>query len=440
MSHPLHTSLYRAQVAAHESFSSQLLTPISVAYIQQQKGLHKFSLWISDKAYDVSAFFHSAMRMVSSGLSFASSSLQKTALGQKIEKIADTVYPINPVNGKRHFIAIPRSVEKFLGDYIFYPISTLGLRQTNETLPGSVERMADKVNTVCQRLVLANQDILNPSNTATEFNYRVKTVQSPKINAFATPGGGMVVFSQLIKEIDAAIKTQQIKEVKVTFADGSSATVDLSLVKTDDVIAALLGHEMTHVASRHSIAAIVGRLIRSVVSFVGRIACISYLKSADKEYQRLASIPQALRTRVENQQLQEKEAFFQKINTLLSWIENKISALEGLFQSRKNEYEADVTGAYMAEKAGYNPLGALYLQELLAQDKNFLIDFAHKHLEFMFTHPWGENRKRAIMTAIHSFDKNAILDRITKWDIKDAGYDMSRASTALKQARIIQES
>ena len=92
----------------------------------------------------------------------------------------------------------------------------------------------------------------------------------------------------------------------------------------------------------------------------------------------------------------------------------------------------------MASKAGYNPLGALFLQELLAKDQNFLVDFAHKHLEFMFTHPWGENRKRAIMTAIHSFDKAAIAERITKWDIKDVGYDMSRASVALKQAHLLQ--
>jgi Zn-dependent protease with chaperone function len=333
-------------------------------------------------------------------------------------------------------VGIPRKVEKFLGDWVFYPLNSGNMRATHELLPGTNERIADKVENVLGRLKNANAGLLNPQGE-TPFDYRVKTVFSSQINAFAVPAGGMVVFTQLVKEIDGAIKSGAIRESTVTFADGSTATLDLRQVTMEDALAALMGHEMTHVASRHSIVAIFGSLIRTVLLHVGRFCFLGYLKTQDREYQDLTAKPEAQLSAAERAALAHKEQFYSRVNDLFAWIGEKCNDFAGLFHSRKNEYEADVTGTCFAKAAQFNPLGAIYLQEILNQNRGGIGDMLHKHLEFLFTHPYGENRKRAILAAIQEIDPQGLQGRI-RWAMSSEGtcaYDLGRSSPALRFAR-----
>lgn len=416
--------LHQSQLTASDVFRTNWLPCYSPEYVESQGGK---ALWCYSKVYN-------ALDKIGGGLGGVSSAISEgvsNAVSEVLKPLLDLVYPINPVNGRRHFVAIPRSVEKVLGDWVFYPLVTGNMRQTHEFLPGTQERIADKVDSVLSRLKNANQDLLNPLHEKTQFDYRVKTVHSATVNAFAVPAGGMVVFTQLVKEIDAAIKSKVITEGMVEFADGSKAKVDLSQVTTEDVLAALMGHEMTHVASRHSIVELFGSVIRYVLLNVGRFALITYLKHADKEYQDL-SRKRGLQQH-EKQALADKENFYSKLNDFFVWIEEKAMKLVGLFNSRKNEYEADVTGTYFAHQAGFNPLGAIYLQEVLNQDKGGIMNWIHKNLEFIYTHPYGENRKRAIFAAVSEMAPKALKGRTT-WDIVDNGYDLKRSSPAVKFA------
>jgi len=239
--------------------------------------------------------------------------------------IRDVVFPLNPINAKRHFIFLPRRVEKFLGDHIFFPLHTARFMPTKAVLQSTSIPVAQLVNNVVKRLCQHNQDLLNPYPKEARFNYRVTTVSSPAIKAFALPGGSMVVGSQLVKQLHTCILSREIRESSIPLASGSVVKVDLSRVTLEDALASLVGHEMTHIASRH-------------------------------------------------------------------WI-------QGCASRQQEEYEADVTGAYLAHRAGYRSVGALYMQE-------FLCRFSR---DFGYTHPCVENRKRALFAAIAAFDPQSLL-------------------------------
>jgi hypothetical protein len=419
-----HADLYRAQTMAGEVFGSSLFPCYSPEHVKSQAGFKGKMLWCYSRAYDGACVVGRGVDAIISTVQYVVSKILFVG-GYVFRPITNAIYPVNPINGRRHFVLIPRSVEKVLGDWVFYPLATSGMRNTRELLPGGKESIANKVNACFQRLLKANKALLNPDSEKTQFDYRVKTVPSSQVNAFAVPAGGMVVFSQLVKEIEGAIKNKDIKETKVTFADGSSAIVDFKDVKAEDVLAALMGHEMTHVASRHSIVSLVASAIRSIVLTVGRLILIVYLKSTDEEYRALA------KKAVLNEDQRAALEFYSFLNDIFAWVENRVKQFSGLFNSRKNEYEADVTGTYFAHKAGFNPLGALYLQAVLHEDGAF--DFFHKYFEFLFTHPYGENRKRAIFAAIGEIDPQALKGRV-QWNIAQNGYNFDRSSPAVQYA------
>ncbi len=427
---------YRAQVAARDVMDTHLFPCYSDTYVESQQGFKGKVLWCYSKAYNGASLVGRGARAVMSCAGKAGSgilSVGDALLGWAVNPVMNTVYPINPVNGHRHFVGIPRCIEKVLGDWVFYPQVSHGLIETHELLPGTNERIADRVKGVLGRLVQANEDVLNPSEESTKFNYRVKTVHSSKVNAFAVPAGGMVVFTQLVRELDAAIKSGKITETDVEFADGSVARVDLRGVTLDDALAALMGHEMTHVASRHSIVSILSRLTHALTLNLGRFGLIAYLKSCDQEYIALKQKPESVLQEHERRALEAKEEFYSQINRAISWVGEKFNDLVDLFHSRQHEYEADVTGTYFAHQAKFNPLGAIFLQEVLKQGEMDVSEFFHKHLEFMYTHPYGENRKRALLAAIHEIDPQIAKER-TQWTVAKSHYDYARSTPAINYA------
>ena len=302
-------------------------------------------------------------------------------------------------------------------------------------MEGDSESIAEKVKNVLKTLKSANAELLNPAHEKTQFKYRVKTVISKEMNAFAVPAGGMVVFSQLIKEIDSALKAGKYKQSTIEFADGSRATVDLTGLELNDVIGPLLGHEMTHVASRHSIVALVAKVVRSILIDIGRYCSVAYLKSKDQEYQALKTKPSLSRREV--QVLLDKEHSYDRINRFFSKIGDGIKHLSGLLLSRTNEYEADATGTWFAHKAGFNPLGAIYLQEVLKGSETGIMSYLHENCEFLFSHPHEEMRKRSIFAVINEIAPDRLNGRV-KWDI-DTGnkYNINESNEAVKYARKI---
>ena len=337
-----------------------------------------------------------------------------------VEKAFDFVYPVNIVNGERHAVILPRTWEKSLGDNVLFPFSVWEYTKTNAAFEGeTLQATVDKVVTTLLGLE-QNQALLNPPlapiaffdniewcvktamnyvlslvddvpseepKESSSFEYKMEVMKHPFLNAFSVPGGKMVVLSGLIEEIDNSLKHNLIKESKVTFKDRSAATVNLAGVTREDILAALIGHEMTHIASRHAFTF-------SFESFINELAELLGGYSED------------------------------------SWSYFLLSSL----MSRKQEFECDVTGAYLASKAGYDPRGALYLEELFLQSQPASVQRLDRVTEPLFSHPHSSKRLRAIFTAISTFAPGSLMDK-TQWEEpRQHAYDVNRLSPALQVA------
>ncbi len=304
---------------------------------------------------------------------------------ENLNKLKNACYPINPINGNRHLVPVSRKVEKFLGDNIFFPLSTFGGNTTHQRFDDGT-RMKDVVDKVVSQLVSSNGDLLNPPGTV-PFEYKAQTVSYPEWNAFALPGGKIVVFSTLLEEINYSLTNKDIQHSEVRFEDGSLATVDLSEVTLTDVIACLIAHEMTHSASRHSLTFSIGGFSRALMHLVGMDSIWSNLSS--------------------------------------------------LLESRNHEFEADATGAYLAWKAGYNPRGALYFLELFHSAQSPQVHEMFKLLEPLLAHPYGEKRMRACLTAISAFAPENLQNKVSWKNPTTCVYNPAHVSPAVLAANAV---
>ena len=336
-----------------------------------------------------------------------------------VEKAFDFVYPVNIVNGERHAVILPRTWEKSLGDNVLFPFSIWGLARTNAAFEG--ETLQATVDRVVTRLLEPNEnkELLNPTlapiaffdniewgvktamnyalsyvedvpldeeaERSSSFEYKMEVMKDSSLNAFSIPGGKMFVFSGLIEEIDASLKNNPIKKSKITFKDGSIATVNLEGVTREDILAPLIGHEMTHIASRHGFTLSLESLLNEISSFLELCSGMGYY-------------------------------------------------LFSAFISRKQEFECDVTGVYLASKAGYDPRGALYLEELFLQSQPASVQRLDRVTEPLFNHPHSDKRLRAVFTAISTFAPGSLMDK-TQWEEpRQHAYDVNRLSPALQVA------
>lgn len=330
-----------------------------------------------------------------------------------LNKVHNFFFPVNPVNGQRTFNFCPRIIEKFLGDVLIAPSYLSDQQKTNAVIQGPVgapARYIDHINQdVLDRLLNApkNKEVLNPEFFA-KFNYRVFSSKDSVVNAFALPAGLMVVTSQIVQELNREIMRTHnagslsgIKNTTITKADGSKVTVDLTNVQLEDVLAALIGHEMTHIASRHytvgTTVAYIGRFIFKCLTAIS----FAFIRSKDaKNQENFKSKNIDVKKPVA-----ASEKKYAQAENLIQQAGDWFFSFARLFNSRKNEHEADITGTYFAINAGYNPLGALYLQEFLSrQSSGFLESFFPNWGDFISTHPAVEKRKTAVYTALKTLD------------------------------------
>ncbi len=93
-------------------------------------------------------------------------------------------------------------------------------------------RTAKRVNTIFHRLVPHTK---NFRPDADQFEWEINVIRSNELNAFAMPGGKMVVYSGIVER----------------------------LTLSDDEIAAIVGHEMAHVLREHSREKVSQQLLKS---------------------------------------------------------------------------------------------------------------------------------------------------------------------------------
>lgn len=178
-----------------------------------------------------------------------------------------------------------------------------------------------RVNTIGNRIA---------RQTGKNINFRFGILNTDIINAFAFPDGQIYVTKGL-----------------------------LNMVKTDDELACVIGHECAHVRNRDSEKALVKNLL-----FLGTMQAVL---GNSKSKQQWATLVQSL--------------------TMMKF-------------SRSDENEADYTGMEYAYGAGYNPSGMTeFLQQLQAKEGSSSA-VEKGILKFVSTHPLTEDRvKRTVATA-----------------------------------------
>jgi predicted Zn-dependent protease len=102
---------------------------------------------------------------------------------------------------------IPANLEKDFGDAIFK--NTISRYEINDSITGKVNAFAREIN------------------FKTDYPIEVTVVKQDEVNAFALPGGHVIVFDKIIREM-----------------------------KTKEELAALLAHEVAHIHYRHSLKSI----------------------------------------------------------------------------------------------------------------------------------------------------------------------------------------
>jgi hypothetical protein len=171
----------------------------------------------------------------------------------------------------------------------------------------------NEIKTISANLIDRNVNLLRSSSTKRSLDaYKVQVIDSKSSNAGAWIGGGITIDDSLIDKIITVYARGTVTSTLVTIND-TRHQISLKDVNYQDVLACILGHEMTHVAARHIAIDIT---IYSVLSLL-----LYNLFKIDPDKYQFALKPLML-----------------------------------LF-SRLHEHDADCYGLLLAYNAGYNPLG-----------------------------------------------------------------------------------
>ena len=235
----------------------------------------------------------------------------------------------NPVTGRSARVALSSEQEE-----------TLGLQSFREVLSQSdvVERGPehDLVVQVAKRLAQAT------GNDAKDFKWQVSVVKSPQANAFCLPGGKIVVYTGI-----------------------------LPYTKTEDGLAAVMGHEMAHAIARHGSQ----RLLRTSLAQTALMG--ANFSMGDMDPGQRQTIMAALGAGAQ-------------YGVLLPF-------------SREHETESDQMGLIYMARAGYDPREAITFWERMSQSGGT------QPPQFASTHPSHERRiedlKALLPNALSEYEK-----------------------------------
>ncbi|MCW9024080.1 MAG: M48 family metallopeptidase [Gammaproteobacteria bacterium] len=187
--------------------------------------------------------------------------------------------------------------------------------------------LTQRVQTITKKLIVEAIK-LRPETRSWEWN--VKIIDEPDtINAWCMAGGKMAIYTGLINKLSA----------------------------TDDEIAQVMGHEISHALANHTAE-------RMSVAMASSLGVLAVGVITDSRATTMAATAVAAKLAIE------------------------------LPNSRTSESEADRIGIEIAAKAGYSPYAAVSLWQKMAKAGN------GKTPEFLSTHPAPENREQVLRSLI----------------------------------------
>lgn len=185
----------------------------------------------------------------------------------------------------------------------------------------------DKVKRIAYRLI---DNITVFREDAVDWKWEINIQDSEEVNAYCMPGGKIMVFTGILKKTDA----------------------------TEDEIAAILGHEISHALREHGRE----RMSTALVQQVGVLGFAAYI---------------ANRGRTVGQSTSKVAIQAVALGTTLFF---------ALPNSREHEREADKMGIELSARAGFNPMAAVSLWRKMGEISKT------KTPEFLSTHPSNKNR------------------------------------------------
>lgn len=214
---------------------------------------------------------------------------------------------VNPATGRKQIIMIGTQQEVSIGNQVATEVETNFKLSHDEALIGRANRIGLRVAKASDR-----QDV----------KYIFKVLDNKDANALSTPGGYVYVNSGLMERAD------------------------------DDELAAVIAHEVGHIAARHSVQAMQANMATSLVA-----ALVFSSVKTEKEVQQGAAVA---------------------LNLVM------------LGYSRDDEFEADKLGVKYAYNAGFDPYGMVnFLEKLQKENKENPLD---KGLVYLKSHPLYSER------------------------------------------------
>ncbi len=231
-----------------------------------------------------------------------------------------------PVSGRRQLLLLPESqiVEESARQYKAF---------VNEAPKSKDPKKIAFVEKVCKRVASAADRFLAENKISdVKMNWEFTLISDSRINAFCMPGGKIVIFTGI-----------------------------LPLCDTEDELATVVSHEVSHALARHSNERISQEVLRQLGGSVLSLA------------------------------VSNRGGVTRKVIGQAYGLGSKY--LVTLPYSRSHEHEADIMGLTIMSMAGYNPQKAITFWEKMAQKGS-------KVPEIMSTHPSDANRIKKIREKI----------------------------------------
>lgn len=229
-----------------------------------------------------------------------------------------------PITGRRQLSLVPDQEVLALSAQQYNSFIRSAPLANNTAQGARVARVSKNIAAATQVYLKSNGYESMINQLAWEFNL----VNSPQVNAFCMPGGKIVVYTGI-----------------------------LSVCSSDDQLAAVIAHEVSHAIAKHSSERLSNEMVRQ------------------------------LGGNLLTQTVGGNSTVMKQVIGQVYGIGSQV--LVSLPYNRKQEYEADKMGMVFMAMAGYNPEAAIQLWQRMAQQ-------GQNKLEFLSTHPSDTNRVKAL--------------------------------------------
>ena len=212
-------------------------------------------------------------------------------------------------------------------------------------------KMTTYLNKICETLVM------NSEKPYLFKGYYVVILDTDEINAMATPGGHIFVSRGLIDCTDS-----------------------------EDALAAVLAHEISHIQLGHSVSAIKASRVRAATSDIGKAIVVTSIAAANTRS------GYALSDR-------EMKKVMEAVDSISSASNEVVKTLVNTGFSKSQEFEADANALVLLNNAGYDPYAML---DMLAQ-----IEDSSSNTGWGATHPSPKERIKKVEKELSKMKKSS---------------------------------